>query len=71
MYIHIYVYIYIIYITYMYITIYNHTSCAQRNELPQSYSSNNREGTLFSWLHIVYIYLAFVRFVTFVTYDLL
>ena len=30
----------------------NHTSCAQVHELPQSHCGDNREGTLFSWLHI-------------------
>ena len=36
--------------------------CAQVHELPQSHYGDNREGTLFSWLHIYYAHLAFVRF---------
>ena len=40
----------------------NRTSCAQVHELPQSHCGDNREGTLFSWLHIYYAHLAFVRF---------
>ena len=36
----------------------NHTSCAQ--------CSDNQEGTLFSWLHICYTHLSFVRFEPFV-----
>ena len=40
----------------------NRTSCAQVHELPQSHCGDNREGTLFSWLHIHYTHLAFVRF---------
>ena len=47
MYIYIYIYIYI-----------NRTSCAQVHELPQSHCGDNREGTLFSRLHIyIYIYI--------------
>ena len=38
------------------------TSCAQVHELPQSDCGDNREGTLFSWLHIYYAHLASVRF---------
>ena len=37
-------------------------SCAQVHELPQSHCGDNREGTLFSWLHIYYAHLASVRF---------
>ena len=39
-----------------------YTSCAQVHELPQSYCGDNREGTLFSWLHIciVYIYMVYI-----------
>ena len=33
-------------------TICNRTSCAQVYELPQSHCGDNREVTLFSWLHI-------------------
>ena len=40
----------------------NRISCAQVPELPQSHSGDNREGTLFSWFHIYYVYLASVRF---------
>ena len=29
---------------------------------PQSHCGENREGTLYSWLHICYTHLAFVRF---------
>ena len=46
----IYIYIYIIYILNR-----TCTSCAQVHELPQSHCGDNREGTLFSWLHIIYI----------------
>ena len=35
---------------------------AQVHELPQSHCADNREGTLFSLLHIYYAYLTFVRF---------
>ena len=38
------------------------TSCAQEHELPQSQCGDKREDTLFSWLHIYYAHLAFVRF---------
>ena len=34
----------------------------QVDELPQSHCGHNREGRLFSWLHIYYAHLAFVRF---------
>ena len=37
-------------------------SCAQVHELPQSHCGDNREGTLFSRLHINYTHLASVRF---------
>ena len=44
----------------------NWTSCAQVHVLPRSHCSDNQEGTLFSWLfswlHIYYTHLAFVRF---------
>ena len=40
----------------------NRTSCAQVHELPQSHFGDNREGTLFSWLHVYYAHLASVRF---------
>ena len=30
----------------------NHTLCAQVHQLPQSHCGDNREGALFSWLHI-------------------
>ena len=36
--------------------------CAQVNGLPQSSYGDNREGTLFSWLHIYYAHLISVRF---------
>ena len=42
----------------------NRTSCAQVHELPQSHCGDNREGALFSWLHL-YAYdahLASVKF---------
>ena len=48
------------------------SSCAQVHELPQSHCGNNREGTLFLWLHIYYACLASVRFehcLSWVTYD--
>ena len=41
---------------------YNRISCAQVHEFPQNHCSENREGTLFLWLHIYYAHLAFVRF---------
>ena len=34
------------------------TSCAQVHELPQSHCGDNREGTLFSWLRIIYLLYA-------------
>ena len=37
-------------------------SCAQVHELTQSHCGDNREGTLFSWLHIYYAHLVSVRF---------
>ena len=37
-------------------------SCAQVHELPQSHCGDDREGTLFSWLHINYAHLVSVRF---------
>ena len=40
----------------------NRTSCAQGHELPHSHCGDNREGTLFSWLHIFYAHLTSVRF---------
>ena len=40
----------------------NRTSCAQVHELSQSHCGINRKGTLFSWSHIYYAHLAFVRF---------
>ena len=34
------------------------SSCAQMHELPQSHYGDNREGTLFSRIHIyIYIYI--------------
>ena len=39
-----------------------HASCAQVHELPQSHCGDNREGTLFSLLHIYYAHLVSVRF---------
>ena len=38
------------------------TSCAQVHELTQSHYGDNQEGKLFSWLHIYYTHLAYVRF---------
>ena len=38
------------------------SSCAQVHGLPQGHCDDNREGTLFSWLHIYYARLASVRF---------
>ena len=40
----------------------NCMSCVQVHELLQSHCGDNQEGTLFSWLHIYYAHLAFVRF---------
>ena len=40
----------------------NRTSYAQVHGLPQSHWSDNREGTLFSWLNIYYAHLDFVKF---------
>ena len=42
----------------------NRTSCAQVHELPQNHCGDNREGTLFLWLHmhIYYAHLASVKF---------
>ena len=37
---------------------YNRISCAQVHEFPQNHCSENREGTLFLWLHI-YIILGY------------
>ena len=42
--------------------IYNRTSCVQVHQLPQSYSGDNQEDTLFSWFHIYYAILPFARF---------
>ena len=53
--------IYIIYYIYTWYT-YIIYSCAQVHELPQSHCVDNREGTLFSWLHVYYVHLASVRF---------
>ena len=47
-------------------------ACRAVHELLQSHCDNNREGKLFSWLHIYYAYLASVRFehsVSWITYD--
>ena len=38
------------------------TSGAQVHKLPQSHCGHNREGTLFSWLHIYYANHASVKF---------
>ena len=46
----------------MYITVHNRTSCVKMHELQQSDCGDNREGTLFSRLHIYYAHLASVRF---------
>ena len=43
-------------------SMYNHISCAQVHEFPHNHCSENREGTLFLWLHIYYAHLAFVTF---------
>ena len=40
----------------------NSTSYAQAHELPQSHCGDNREGTLFSWLHLYYVHLASAGF---------
>ena len=40
----------------------NRISCAQVHELPQSHCCDNREGILFSWLHVYYAHLDFMRF---------
>ena len=40
----------------------NHTSCLQVYELPQSYSSDDREVTLWSKLHVYNVHLASVQF---------
>ena len=41
----------------------NHILCAQVvHELPQSRCGDNREGTVFSWLHIYCAHFTFVRF---------
>ena len=40
----------------------NRTSCAQVYELPWGHCGDNQEETLFSWLHMHYAHLAFVRF---------
>ena len=45
---------------------------AKVHELPQGHCGDNREGTLFLWLHIYYGHLTFVRFeyfVSWITYD--
>ena len=36
--------------------------CAQVHELPQSHCGDNREGALYSWLHVCCAHLASVRF---------
>ena len=41
---------------------FNRTSCTQVHDLAQSHCGDNREGTLFSWLHRYYPHLASVRF---------
>ena len=38
------------------------TSCVQIHELPQRHCGDNRDGTLFSWLHVYYAHIATVRF---------
>ena len=40
---------------------YIRTLCPQVHELPQSHCGDNRKDTLFSWLHIYYAHLVFVR----------
>ena len=40
----------------------NRTSCVQLHELLQSHCGDNRESTLFLWLHIHYAHLASVKF---------
>ena len=40
---------------------WNRRSCAEVHELPQSHCGDNREGTLFPWLHIYYTHFASVR----------
>ena len=39
----------------------NRTSCVQVHELPQSHCGDNREGTMFSCIHIYYAHLTSVR----------
>ena len=41
--------------------LYNQTSCVQVHELRQSHCGDNRDATLFSWLHIYYAHLASMR----------
>ena len=44
----------------------NRISCAWVHELPQNHCGDNREGTLFSWLHIyiyIYIYIHIKRYI--------
>ena len=43
-------------------TMCNCTSCTQVHELQQNHCGDIWEGTLFSWLHVYYAHLAFVRF---------
>ena len=51
----------------------NRTSCAQVHESPQSHCGDNREDTLFSWLHIYLRSSCFCEFwvlcVSWITYD--
>ena len=47
-------------------------SCAQVHKLPQCYCGDNREDTLFLWLHIYYTHLALgvaAHCVSWITYD--
>ena len=58
------IYIYIIYIIYiLYIYIRGHKWSTTHRGLPQSHCGDNREGTLFSWLHIIYIYIYMYKYV--------
>ena len=49
----------------------NRTSSTQVHELPESHCGDNREGTLFLWLHIYYAHFVSVRFEYSVCHGLL
>ena len=55
-------------------TMYKRTSCPQVHELPESHCGDNREDTLFSWLHIytyIYIYIYMYIYIIYYIYYIL